>query len=157
MSGSLGDSFARILGRDLDALAAQVGRYPDDDALWKVGGTIVNPAGTLVLHLVGNLHHYVGAVLGGSEYVRDRDAEFSDRGVSREELLSRIAGCRDEVVATLKALPDDLVRAPYPGQLPPSMTGASTHLFLLHLSGHVMWHLGQVDYHRRLLVENGKG
>lgn len=150
---TLGGSFARILGRDLDRLAAQVERYPDDDALWKVGGTIQNPAGTLVLHLVGNLQHYIGAVLGGSEYVRDRDAEFAGRGASRGELLALIAGCRDEVVPTLEALPDDLVRAPYPGDLPPSMAGASTHLFLLHLSGHFMWHLGQVDYHRRLLVE----
>ncbi|GMV06104.1 MAG: hypothetical protein AMXMBFR53_23800 [Gemmatimonadota bacterium] len=153
----LGKDYARIVGRDLDALAAQVEKYPDDASLWRVAGTIKNAAGTLALHLVGNLSWYVGAVLGGTEYVRDRDAEFGDRGASRAELLARIAACREDVVPTLEALPEDIFRGPYPGTLPPHLQGLSTHGFLLHLSGHFMWHLGQVDYHRRILVEGGAG
>ena len=153
---TLGADFAVIFGRDLESLATKVGAYPDEASLWRVGGTIKNPAGTLVLHLVGNLLHYVGAVLGGSDYVRDRDAEFSTRGVGREELLQRIWACRAEVVSALERVDDEAMSAPYPGVLPPSMTGATTHRFLLHLSGHFMWHLGQVDYHRRLLIEAEK-
>lgn len=153
---SLGADYAHILGRDLESLAAQVARYPDDASLWRVSGTIQNPAGTLVLHLVGNLFHYVGGVLGGSGYVRDRDAEFAGRGLSREELLGRIQACREQVVAVLGGVSDEVMAAPYPGVLPPSMAGATTHRFLLHLSGHFMWHLGQVDYHRRILVEGSR-
>ena len=150
---TLGADFAVIFRRDLESLATQIGAYPDDASLWSVGGTIKNPAGSLVLHLVGNLLHYVGGVLGGSGYVRDRDAEFSTRGVAREELLQRIWACRAEVVSALERVGDGAMFAPYPGVLPPTMTGATTHRFLLHLSGHFMWHLGQVDYHRRLLIE----
>lgn len=145
--------FAWIVGRDLDALAGQIERYPDDEALWRVGGTILNPAGTLVLHLAGNLRAYVGAVLGGTGYVRDRDAEFSRRGVGRAELLALIATCRAEVVPALDALDPARLEAPYPGPLPGPLEGATTHRFLLHLCAHLGWHRGQVDYHRRLLVE----
>lgn len=144
--------FARILDRDLQALAEQIETYPDDAGLWRSGGTIKNSAGTLALHLVGNLEHFVGAVLGGTGYVRDRDAEFGERDVSRAEILERIDHCRAVVARTLKALPEDALAAPYPGKTPPALAGASTHLFLLHLVGHLMWHLGQIDYHRRLLA-----
>jgi len=150
-----GADFAYIFGRDLESLATQIGAYPDDATLWRVGGTIKNPAGTLALHLMGNLLHFVGAVLGGSDYVRDRDAEFSTRGVGREELLKRIWACRAEVVTALERVGDDVMSAPYRGTMPAYLAGATTHRFLLHLSGHFMWHLGQVDYHRRLLVESG--
>jgi len=154
MSTSLGADLAHILGRDLESLASQIARYPDDASLWRTGGTTKNAAGTLALHLVGNLRHYVGAVLGGSSYVRVRDAVFSTRGIGREELLARIRACRSEVVPILERLGEDVLNGPYPGELPPSMAGATTRRFLLHLSGHLMWHLGQVDYHRRLLVES---
>lgn len=153
---SLGADYAHILGRDLASLVAQVGRYPDDASLWRVSGTIKNPAGTLVLHLVGNLFHYVGGALGGSGYVRDRDAEFAERGLSRDDLLGRIHACHEQVVTVLGGVSDDVMAAPYPGVLPPSMAGATTHRFLLHLSGHFMWHLGQVDYHRRIVVERAQ-
>jgi hypothetical protein len=157
MSTTIGGDFARILGRDLDALKGQIAGYPDDESLWRIGGTILNSAGTLALHMVGNLEHYVGAVLGGSDYVRDRHREFSERDVPREEILERVSRCREKVVSTLQVLSDERFLAPYPGDLPGSMEGASTHLFLLHLSGHLLWHLGQVDYHRRLLVEGALG
>lgn len=150
MSTTLGADFAHILGRDLDALATQISRYPDDASLWRLVGTIQNPPGTLVHHLVGNLRHYVGAVLGGSAYARDRAAEFSVRGTAKDELLLMIGACRAEVVPILASLSDEALAAPYPGELPASMAGATTRRFLLHLSGHFMWHLGQVDYHRRL-------
>lgn len=148
-----GADFAFIFARDLESLAGQIAAYPDDASLWRVAGTIKNPPGALAQHLVGNLLHYVGAVLGDSGYVRDRDAEFVGRGLGRDELLAHIRACRAEVVQVLQDLDADVMASPYPGTLPPVMAGATTHRFLLHLSGHFMWHLGQVDYHRRLLIE----
>jgi len=153
MGTTLGGDYARILGRDLDALRRHVEGYPDDESLWRIGGSILNSAGTLALHLVGNLEHYVGAVLGGTDYVRDRHREFSERDVARTEILERVSRCRETVVSTLQEIDDEQFLAPFPGELPPSMEGASTHLFLLHLSGHFLWHLGQMDYHRRILIE----
>lgn len=157
MSSTLGADFAYILGRDLESLAVHISRYPDDASLWRTGGTTKNAPGSLALHLVGNLRHFVGAILGGSDYVRDRDAEFSTTGLGREELVARIRACRAEVVPILEALQEDALSGPYPGEVPPHMKGATTRRFLLHLSGHLMWHLGQVDYHWRLLVESDPG
>ena len=149
---SLAGDLAAIMGRDLDALAAGIEAYPDDASLWRVSGNIINSGGTLALHVVGNLSHFVGAVLGGTGYVRDREAEFGDRDVSRAEILARIAACRDEVVSIVEGLDDDLLAGPYPGTLPPHLAGTTTRRFLLHLSGHLMWHRGQLDYHRRILA-----
>ncbi|MGD8320767.1 MAG: DinB family protein [Gemmatimonadota bacterium] len=155
MSDALGRDFAHILDRDLGRLADQIEAYPDDASVWRVGGTTKNAAGTLAVHLVGNLLHFVGAVLGETGYVRDRDREFSERGVPRAELLARIRACRETIRPVLEGLSDEALSRPYPGDLPPAMAGATTHRFLLHLSGHLTWHLGQVDYHRRLLADSG--
>lgn len=157
METTLGMDLARVFGRDLDALVGQIGSYPDDESVWRVGGTIKNSAATLALHAAGNLEHFIGGALGGSDYVRDRDAEFSVRGLPRAEILGRIAHCQDCVLSALTGLSDEEIRAPYPGEAPPHMKGASTHLFLVYLASHLAWHLGQVDYHRRILVEEAVG
>jgi hypothetical protein len=149
---TLGKDFARIMGRDLDRLRDEVEAYASDADLWRVRGEIKNSAGTLALHLAGNLDHFVGAVLGHSGYVRDREAEFGDRDVPRDEILHRVASCRSAVVGTLNGLSDAALQLPYPGQLPPPLAGSTTHLFLVHLAGHLTWHLGQINYHRRLLA-----
>ena len=86
MAGSRVGEFARLYERELDRLEAEVAAYPDDESLWVVGGNIANPGGTLVLHLAGTLNHYLGALLGGSGYKRDRDEEFSARNVDFSEI-----------------------------------------------------------------------
>jgi hypothetical protein len=144
-------NFARIMGRDLDAVARELEAYPEEADMWRVVGDTKNSAGTLALHIVGNLEHFIGGVLGNTGYTRDRDAEFGDRDVPRAELLRRIAGCRERVTGTLEGLSDAALGLPYPGKLPPHLEGASTHLFVLHLSVHLNWHLGQMNYHRRML------
>ncbi|WP_119673099.1 DUF664 domain-containing protein [Deinococcus sp. RM] len=132
--------------RDLGKLIAELEAYPDDASVWRVRGDIVNPAGMLALHLIGNLSQFVGADLGGVAFVRDREAEFAGRDVPRAEL---IAGLR-EVAARdgLDAARLDEVSA---RQLPGFPEGMTTRYFMIHLYGHLKWHLGQVDYHRRML------
>jgi hypothetical protein len=153
MSNTLATDLALLLDRDLSKLADELGMYPDDASVWRVGGTTKNSAGTLTLHLVGNLEAYVGT-FAETGYVRDRDAEFGDRDVPRAELLERIARCRRNVAAGLATITDAQMLEPYPQDLPERFRDWSTHRFLTHLAGHFQWHLGQVDYHRRLLVES---
>jgi len=148
---TLGPSFAFILDRDLARVADQLKSYPDEESVWIVGGTTKNSAGTLALHLVGNLEAFIGAVMGGTAYVRDRDAEFGDRDVPREEIYRRIDACRATMVDTLGTMEDATILAPYPGQAPRGLGEKSAHTFLLHLTAHFSWHLGQIDYHRRLV------
>lgn len=139
-----------ILIRDLEGLQRQVSLYPDDESLWKVAPGIANSAGTLVLHLAGNLRHFCGAVLGGTGYERNRDAEFSTRGLSRAELESEARATIDDVEAALNTITADQLEAVYP--VPLREMRVRTADFLVHLAVHLGYHLGQIDYHRRLLT-----
>ena len=103
---------AAVLDRDLRALAREVAAYADERDLWRVAPGVPNSAGTLALHLAGNIQHYLGARLGGTGYVRDRPAEFAERGVPRVELLARIEAARAAVQAAAAAAGGYLGRLP---------------------------------------------
>lgn len=138
---------SKLTLRDLDGLAAEIRLYPDDATLWREVAGCPNSGGTLVLHLVGNLRHFVGAVLGDSGYVRQRELEFSTRGLSREELLELVAATRAEVEAAYARLDPARLTTTYPITL--GDKSLPTGLFLMHLTVHLGFHLGQIDYHRR--------
>lgn len=138
-----------ILLRDLAAVRREIEAYDDDAGVWRTDPAIPNSAGTLALHLAGNIRHYVGAVLGGNGYVRDRDAEFADRGVAREEILRRLDAASADVAAVMPRLTDAQLAATFPQAV--AGRHASTADMLIHLAVHLTFHLGQMDYHRRLL------
>ncbi len=139
--------FAELFVRELDRLRREVEAFEPEATLWVTHGEQKNPPGTLVLHLCGNLRHYVGAALGGDGYVRDREGEFS-RCPPRAEILDEIDATRRAVEAALRRLDDEALDAPYPGEPPPRMQGVTTHAFLAHLLWHLGWHLGQIYYAR---------
>ncbi len=144
-----------ILLRDLRALAREVDAYPGDDVLWRVAPGISNSGGTLVLHLLGNLQHFVGAVFGRTGYVRDREAEFATRDLSRAELRRRIEAAAEAVDATLARVTPEQWEADYPAPIAGRTIGTAD--FLVHLVAHLAYHLGQIDYHRRMLVPGAAG
>lgn len=135
--------------RHIDRLRTEIEAFSNEDALWKREPGISNPAGNLCLHLAGNLEHFIGAQLGGSGYVRDRDAEFSTPRVSRSELLGRVSSAREQVDRTLGGFTDaDLareVRTAIPDETQP------LGRWLAWLLCHLNYHLGQINYGRRLL------
>jgi uncharacterized damage-inducible protein DinB len=147
----LSEILTQIYERDLGKLKDEIGLYEVEADLWKVGGKITNSAGNLCLHMTGNLKHFFGAVLGGSGYVRDRDAEFSTKGVPRAELLESIDETAMIVRSTLEKLSDADFEKTYPIEVfgKPMTTG----FFLVHLATHLNWHLGHINYHRRLLSQ----
>ena len=140
--------------RDLKSLEAQIGAYPDDESVWRVVPGITNSAGTLALHMAGNLRHFFGAVLGESGYVRDRAGEFSSRNIDREDVITEVRLAAADVSAALDRMDDDRLAAAYP--LPVAERNVGTGEFLVHLAGHLTYHLGQVDYHRRILTNDAK-
>lgn len=146
---------AAILDRDLQALAREVGAYPDETGLWLTPEGINNSAGTLVLHLTGNIQHYMGAQLGGTGYVRDRTREFSARGVPREALLGQIAAAR----AAVRAAADRATGPRLDDDYPEAVGGVRVSMgdLLAHLVSHAGYHLGQVDYHRRVVTGSASG
>ena len=139
---------ALIVGRELDRLADEIRALPDDEALWVRRGQQGNAPGTLALHLVGNVSHYIGANLGHTGYVRNRPAEFEDRTVSRQGILDRIEGCRAVVVPVLNGLTDEELGQVYPGDTPAHMEGITSRGYLIHTIWHLGWHLGQLYYQR---------
>ena len=153
------DAVRRFILRDLDTLAAEIAAYPDDVAVWALPAGAPNSAGTLTLHLVGNLRHFIGASFGHTGYVRQRELEFSTRDVPRAALLALIAKTRKEVDATLAALDEAVIDAPYSIPLPPTSPDhgriVPTGRFFVHLAVHLGYHLGQVDFHRRLTTGDG--
>jgi len=136
--------------RDLGKLKDEIGQFTDESDIWKTSEGITNSAGTLCLHLTGNLKHFFGAVLGGSGYIRDRDAEFTSRNIPRLEMLANIDDALDVVRSTLAGLTEDDLDKPYPIEVygHPMTTG----YFLTSLTTHFNYHLGQINYHRRLIA-----
>lgn len=143
--------FAAVYGRELDRLAAEVAAYPDDETLWSVAGAQKNSPGTLAVHTVGGLLHFIGAALGDTGYVRDRDFEFAERGLSRDEVAARVRECRALIVPILEGLDEDVLAREHPGPVPPPLRGATTRAFLMHLLWHLGWHTGHIYYHRLAL------
>ncbi len=141
-----------ILLRDVRALRREIEAYPDDASVWAVPEGISNSGGTLVLHLVGNLRTYVGRVIGEDGYERDRPREFSARGLPRAELLRDIDLTIAAVDRALPLLTADALAAVYP--LAIGAVRVNTQDFLLHVAVHLGYHLGQVDYHRRIVTRS---
>jgi uncharacterized damage-inducible protein DinB len=146
----LAQSIGGLLKRDLRALRREIEAYAKEPDLWRLPPGIANSAGNLALHLAGNLQYFVGAVLGGTAYVRDRDAEFSRRDVPRAELLREIDAALDAVARGMDKVADHDLAQPFPQAV--GGVRVTTEAFLLHLATHLTYHLGQVDYHRRLIT-----
>jgi len=150
MNAPLADSFARLIDRDLLKLREEILLYQDNESLWTLRGNIANTGGNLALHLCGNLRHFIGAVLGKDGYLRNRDAEFATRGLSKEAIVEEIERCRESVGRVLSTLSNEALDSKYPLEV----FGApmTTHYFLSHLAVHLGYHLGQVNYHRRIIT-----
>lgn len=145
----LQDILTSLYERDLTKLKAEIELYADEADLWKKPGDVPNSAGNLCLHLNGNLQHFFGTVLGRTDYVRDRDAEFTKTNVARDLMLADIDTTGKVIKETLAKLTDEDLAAQYPIEVfgHPMTTG----WFITHLSTHLTWHLGQINYHRRVL------
>lgn len=138
-----------ILKRELLKLKIEIESYKDESALWRIEKNIANSGGNLCLHLIGNLNTYIGAILGQSGYVRDRDAEFSLKNISRKELIQKIEDTIRVIDQVLPQLTAAQLEQEYPIIVLKEPT--STEFFLVHLASHLTYHLGQINYHRRLI------
>jgi Protein of unknown function (DUF664) len=139
-----------VLLRELESLERELSLFPSEELIWRVVPGVSNSSGTLALHVCGNLQHYVGAILGASGYIRNRELEFARRDVSRAALLSEIQQTVRVVREVLSSLAPDRLSLDYPEEF--GGARVATGLFLLHLSSHLAHHLGQVGYLRRALT-----
>lgn len=146
----LNNDLSVIFERDLLKLKEEITAYNDESSLWVMKQGISNSAGNLCLHLIGNLNHFIGATLGHTGYVRERDKEFSMKNIPRAEMLASIDAVALTVTTTLNNLTGVDLEKDFPlekhGQI------VKTGPMLLHLLSHLSYHLGQINYHRRLLT-----
>jgi Protein of unknown function (DUF1572) len=145
----LKETLKLLFARDLNKLKLEIESYKNEDIIWHVEKEIANSAGNLTLHLIGNLNTYIGAELGKSGYVRNRELEFSLKNIPRIELISKIDATLKVVEQSLDVVTHDQLISEYPLLVFKEKT--STEFFLVHLSTHLAYHLGQINYHRRLL------
>ena len=134
--------------RDLEKLKAEINLYNNENNLWIIDKNISNSAGNLCLHLIGNLNHFIGAILGATGYVRNRDLEFSQKNIPRVSLILAIDKVDEIVNKTLEKMTNENLNDDYPEMKFDEKK--SIEYLLLHLQHHLNYHLGQINYHRRI-------
>jgi len=143
------ETLRTLFNRDLNKLKTEIGLYKNEDKIWYVEKNIANSAGNLCLHLVGNLNTYLGAQIAKTSYIRNREEEFSLKGIPQAELIHKIEQTIIVVNASFDQLREEELDNEYPLLVFDKKT--STSFFLVHLTFHLGYHLGQINYHRRLL------
>ncbi len=138
-----------LLIRDLGGMKKEIEAFPNDQQIWEVLPGVVNPAGTLAIHLCGNLKHYVGFVMGGIPYTRDRENEFANRSLSKAEISREIESTIEVLKRAFSSIDSTLLGTIYPERV--GGFELNTQQFLLHLCSHFALHLGQAGYLRRIL------
>ncbi len=147
---SVTETLLKLLQRELAAVRREIEAYPDDESPWTEVPGLPNTGGVLVRHLAGNLQHFVGAVLGGNGYVRDREHEFKGAPWPRVRLLAEIDATIAAVTRVLPTLTAEQLSLPFPQRIYDYQL--ETADFLSHLAVHCGFHLGQLDYHRRAVT-----
>ena len=142
-------SLITLYKRDLEKLKNEILQYEHEYSIWETASNISNSAGNLCLHLIGNLNTYIGAELGGANYIRNRPLEFSQKNIPRPELIEMVEATSILVMDTLQKLREDDLSKEYPKLV--FDTKMTTGYFLMHLAVHLGYHLGQINYHRRML------
>ena len=141
----------------LKQLIKEIELFPNDESLWMKSGGEPNSPGNLILHLEGNLNHFIGAALGNSSYKRNRDAEFTLSGFSKTELIKRLTDTEVMVSKALQNLSDERLLEKFPEAFSLTSLGemkVNTAYMLAHLLAHLSYHVGQINYHRRILLHN---
>ncbi|MDP3719351.1 MAG: DUF664 domain-containing protein [Acidobacteriota bacterium] len=149
----LSQELSDLYARDLTRLIQQLNAFPDTATLWQTRAGITNSAGNLALHLEGNLREFIGRLMGKLDYQRDRPREFSDSGIEKTELVTRLTAVRDEIPPVIAGMTADELDADFP-QVYAGRTLPNRQM-LIHLEGHLSYHLGQIDYLRRVLTGDG--
>ncbi|OEJ98484.1 DinB superfamily protein [Flavivirga aquatica] len=145
----LKDTLIKIFKNDLNKLKHEITCYKNEANLWIIEKEVSNSAGNLCLHIIGNLNHFIGSVLGNTRYIRKRDLEFSLKNVSKLDLIKQIDDTIKVVEDTLNRLSINDLEKQYP--ITVYKEPMTTEYFLTYLTTHLVYHLGQITYHRRLL------
>src|SRR5687767_1187041 len=110
-------SINKLIERDLNKLEEEISLYPAESIIWKIDKEIKNSGGNLCLHLCGNLQHFIGVILGKSDYVRNREHEFAAKGIAQQTLIAEIQKTKAAVKSGLEKLDTKELTKEYPIQV----------------------------------------
>jgi hypothetical protein len=142
-------SLSTFFERDLDKIITEISLFENENDIWKIKEGILNSAGNLALHIIGNLNHFIGTTLGNTGYVRNRDEEFSLKDIPRETLIADINDLKETVKNTLSKLSSADLQNDFPIKIRDEVF--STQNMLVFLLAHLNYHLGQINYLRRMM------
>lgn len=127
------EDYVPKIARCLDAL--------DEESVWWRANEASNSIGNLILHLDGSTRMWILGVAGSRRVVRDREAEFSERGpIAKPALLARLRSTLAEVDEILGSLNESVLL-----ERRPSSKGEVTVLWaVLHAVEHFAMHTGQI-------------
>ena len=150
---SLSADLALLYRRDLTRLVQELSAFPDDDSLWRRLPGVTNSSGNLALHIEGNLRDFIGRQVGGVDYQRRRDTEFGDAGLTAADLIARV----EPLIKLMPEILAGLTEADLERDYPQEVLGVpmTTRLFMIHLLLHLNYHMGQIDYLRRIASGGG--
>lgn len=148
----LNNILANFYERDLRKLVKEINLFRDEANLWKTHGSIKNSSGNLALHIIGGSNFFIGDKLAQTGYIRDRDREFSQKNVPREVIVGEFEQLIPLVKNTLNNLTADQLENPFPVVFDGATNSVS--YVLVTLLAHLNYHLGQVNYLRRMLDDN---
>lgn len=143
------ETLKTLFARDLNKLKWEIDTYNDESKIWYTEKTIANSAGNLCLHLIGNLNTYIGAQIGNTSYIRNRELEFTNKDIPKALLLIEIDTTIQTVSKALDLISENDLKNEHPFLVFEAKT--STEFLLIHLTTHLAYHLGQINYHRRIL------
>jgi hypothetical protein len=143
----LNSILAGFYERDLRRLIDEINAFKNEANLWKTQGSVKNSSGNLALHIIGGTNFFLGATLAKNGYVRNRDLEFTQKGMERKLIVAQLEALITLATQTLNAQED------MDAEFPVAFDGAknSKAYVLVQLLAHLNYHLGQINYLRRLL------
>ena len=140
--------FKEFYLRELDNLHKDISAFSNESKLWAIAGDIKNSPGNLCLHLLGNVNHFIGATIGKNGYVRKREEEFTLKNIQLTQLLADIDATKAIVEKVLSNLDAAELQKDYPIEIHGKH---STEYMLAFFLAHFTYHLGQINYSRRLM------
>lgn len=145
----MNSDFSTILSQGIDNIISELNQYENEADIWEIDGEIKNSAGNLAIHLSGSISYFIGAVMAKNGYVRNREAEFSEKNISREKMISELNSTKKMMEAFISKQDADFYNAIFPLQT--FGENRSNHFALMIMAVHLNYHLGQINYHRRLI------
>lgn len=140
---------ANFYQRDIQKVIDEINLFNDDSNIWKTSGSTKNSSGNLVLHLVGGLNHLIGTTLANTNYVRNRNLEFEQKDIERVQLIEQLKELSFMIDKTINSISEEQLNNSFPIFF--DKENATIKYVLIQLLLHINYHLGQINYLRRVL------